>query len=90
MGDLRLSRQCHQSEVPHGSPWSPHVSDIAPAKSSRLTPYSLLLSGLLLVAAIDLYSAVMARQFQDTDNAVGKGFAVRWGYSYYRPSASQI
>ena len=32
--------------------------------------------GLAWVAVIDTYSAIMQRQFQDTDNQVGKGFAI--------------
>jgi hypothetical protein len=36
----------------------------------------MLLTGLTLVALIDIYSAVMQRQFQSTDNRVGKGFSI--------------
>jgi hypothetical protein len=36
----------------------------------------MLLSGLTLVAVIDIYSAVMQREFQGTDNNVGQGFAI--------------
>lgn len=37
---------------------------------------SMLLTGLTLVALIDIYSAVMQREFQFTDNRVGKGFGI--------------
>lgn len=41
-----------------------------------MIPHSYLLLGLAWVAIIDIYSAVMQRQFQNTDNNVGKGFAI--------------
>lgn len=36
----------------------------------------LLMGGLAWVAVVDIYTAVMQNQFQDTNNRVGKGFAV--------------
>ncbi|KAE8393279.1 MFS monosaccharide transporter [Aspergillus alliaceus] len=36
----------------------------------------MLLSGLLGIIVIEIYAAVMQREFQNTDNRVGKGFAV--------------
>jgi hypothetical protein len=36
----------------------------------------MLMAGLSLVAAIDIYSAVMQREFQNTENRVGKGFSI--------------
>jgi len=36
----------------------------------------MLLTGLACVALIEIYAAVMQRQFQHTDNRVGKGFAI--------------
>jgi hypothetical protein len=36
----------------------------------------MLLTGLTLVAVIDIYSAVMQHEFQNTDNRVGKGFSI--------------
>jgi hypothetical protein len=41
-----------------------------------LTRPRMLLTGLTLIAAIDIYSAVMQREFQNTDNRVGKGFSI--------------
>ena len=36
----------------------------------------MLLSGLSGIIVIEIYAAVMQREFQNTDNQVGKGFAV--------------
>lgn len=36
----------------------------------------MLLSGLAGIIVIEIYAAVMQREFQNTDNQVGKGFAV--------------
>lgn len=36
----------------------------------------MILTGLSAVILIEIYAAVMQRQFQNTDNKVGKGFAV--------------
>lgn len=36
----------------------------------------MLIAGLSGVILIEIYAAVMQRQFQDTDNQVGKGFAI--------------
>lgn len=39
-------------------------------------PYRMLIAGLAGVVLIEIYAAVMQRQFQNTDNRVGKGFAI--------------
>lgn len=36
----------------------------------------MILTGLAGVVVIEIYAAVMQREFQNTDNKVGKGFAV--------------
>lgn len=36
----------------------------------------MILTGLAGVVIIEIYAAVMQREFQNTDNKVGKGFAV--------------
>ena len=36
----------------------------------------MILTGLSAVVLIEIYAAVMQREFQNTDNKVGKGFAV--------------
>lgn len=36
----------------------------------------MILTGLSAVVLIEIYAAVMQRQFQNTDNKIGKGFAV--------------
>lgn len=36
----------------------------------------MILTGLGGVVLIEIYAAVMQREFQDTDNQVGKGFAI--------------
>lgn len=36
----------------------------------------MLITGLSGVILIEIYAAVMQKQFQDTDNKVGKGFAI--------------
>ncbi|KAI0018877.1 putative MFS monosaccharide transporter [Xylariomycetidae sp. FL0641] len=36
----------------------------------------MILTGLAGIVLIDVYAAVMQREFQDTDNSVGKGFAI--------------
>lgn len=36
----------------------------------------MMLTGLMGIALIQIYAAVMQRQFQYTDNKVGKGFAL--------------
>lgn len=36
----------------------------------------MMLTGLLGISLIQIYAAVMQRQFQHTDNKVGKGFAL--------------
>jgi hypothetical protein len=36
----------------------------------------MVLTGLSGIIVIEIYAAVMQREFQDTDNNVGKGFAV--------------
>lgn len=36
----------------------------------------MILAGLSAIVLVLIYSAVMQREFQDTDNKVGKGFAV--------------
>ena len=38
--------------------------------------YSMILTGLSSIVIIEIYAAVMQREFQNTDNKVGKGFAV--------------
>lgn len=37
---------------------------------------SLILTGLAGIIIIEIYAAVMQREFQNTDNRVGKGFAI--------------
>lgn len=39
-------------------------------------PHRMLITGLAGVVLIEIYAAVMQRQFQNTDNRVGKGFAI--------------
>lgn len=39
-------------------------------------PHRMLITGLAGVVLIEIYAAVMQRQFQHTDNRVGKGFAI--------------
>lgn len=36
----------------------------------------MLLTGLASIILIEIYAAVMQREFQHTDNRVGKGFAI--------------
>jgi len=36
----------------------------------------MLLSGLAGIILIEIYAAVMQREFQNTDNRIGKGFAI--------------
>lgn len=36
----------------------------------------MILTGLAGVVIIEIYAAVMQREFQDTNNRVGKGFAI--------------
>lgn len=36
----------------------------------------MLLSGLAGVILVEIYAAVMQREFQNTDNRIGKGFAI--------------
>lgn len=36
----------------------------------------MILTGLSSIVVIEIYAAVMQREFQNTDNKVGKGFAV--------------
>ena len=36
----------------------------------------MLIAGLSAVILIEIYAAVMQRQFQDTDNKIGKGFSI--------------
>jgi hypothetical protein len=36
----------------------------------------MLLAGISAVVITEIYSAVMQREFQDTENRVGKGFAI--------------
>lgn len=45
-------------------------------KTSVLTTVRMILAGLAGVVLVEIYAAVMQRQFQGTDNAVGKGFTV--------------
>lgn len=39
-------------------------------------PHRMLITGLAGVALVEIYAAVMQRQFQNTDNRIGKGFAI--------------
>lgn len=39
-------------------------------------PHRMLITGLAGIVLIEIYAAVMQRQFQNTDNRVGKGFAI--------------
>lgn len=41
-----------------------------------LTLHRMLLAGLTGIVLIEIYAAVMQREFQYTDNRVGKGFAI--------------
>lgn len=41
-----------------------------------LTHIRMILSGLTAIILIEIYAAVMQREFQDTDNKLGKGFAI--------------
>lgn len=43
---------------------------------SAANPHRMLITGLAGVVLIEIYAAVMQRQFQNTDNRVGKGFAI--------------
>lgn len=43
---------------------------------SRLTLLRMILTGLAGIIVIEIYASVMQRVFQDTDNSVGKGFAI--------------
>ena len=36
----------------------------------------MILAGLTSVVLIEIYAAVMQRQFQNTDNKIGKGFSI--------------
>lgn len=36
----------------------------------------MILTGLAAVVVIEIYASIMQREFQNTDNKVGKGFAV--------------
>lgn len=46
------------------------------ALSSELTVGRMILAGLSGIIVVEIYAAVMQRQFQNTDNRIGKGFAV--------------
>lgn len=48
----------------------------------RLTALRMLLTGLGSIALIEIYAAVMQREFQHTDNRVGKGFAILGIYAF--------
>lgn len=53
----------------------------------------MLLSGLAGIILVEIYAAVMQREFQNTDNRVGKGFAILGIYLFvvaYCASASLI
>lgn len=43
---------------------------------NQLTTLRMLLSGLAGIILVEIYAAVMQREFQNTDNRVGKGFAI--------------
>lgn len=51
----------------------------------------MILAGLSGVIAIEVYAAIMQREFQDTDNKIGKGFTILGIYLFaviycqYRP-----
>ncbi|TLS30848.1 hypothetical protein PpBr36_02662 [Pyricularia pennisetigena] len=47
-----------------------------PANEQTLIRHRMILWGLFGVMIVEIYAAVMQRQFQNTDNKVGKGFAV--------------
>lgn len=38
--------------------------------------FRMILAGLSGVIAVEIYAAIMQREFQDTDNKVGKGFTI--------------
>lgn len=42
----------------------------------------MILTGLAGIIIIEIYAAVMQRCFQDTDNRVGKGFAILGIYAF--------
>ena len=41
-----------------------------------MTPCSMLLTGLASIVIVEIYAAVMQKEFQNTNNKIGKGFAV--------------
>lgn len=49
---------------------------LAPEASGELTTGRMILAGLSGIIIVEIYAAVMQREFQNTDNRVGKGFAV--------------
>lgn len=49
---------------------------LARESSGELTIDRMILAGLSGIIIVEIYAAVMQREFQNTDNRVGKGFAV--------------
>lgn len=52
------------------------LCDLAPENHCELTIGRMILAGLSGIIIVEIYAAVMQREFQNTDNKVGKGFAV--------------
>jgi MFS family permease len=49
----------------------------------RLGRRKMLLAGCVWVVATEIYAAVMQRKFENTDNRVGKGFAIAELYVFF-------
>lgn len=54
-----------------GSKFSP-----PPFQNSSNQTHRMILAGLSGVIIVEIYAAVMQRQFQNTNNQIGKGFAI--------------
>lgn len=50
--------------------------ELAAEASGELTIGRMILAGLSGIIIVEIYAAVMQREFQNTDNRIGKGFAV--------------
>lgn len=61
--------------VPH-APIDPRHLNLSLHFANATTLTRMILAGLAGIVVIEIYAAVMQRQFQNTDNKVGKGFAV--------------
>lgn len=73
-----LPLQRTHNQIPHRSMGPPKVRYCcSPDINHQLTPRSrMIITGLAGVIIIEIYAAVMQREFQNTNNRIGKGFAI--------------